>query len=96
MGSIISPLFLVCVYSLNTNSWKTKTIRDILVGLSDKLESVAVNGISCWIAFEELDTGKTDTVLYFDTLNDRLGTIPIPQVGKSDSLHQFGQSICSF
>ncbi|KAK1404116.1 F-box domain-containing protein [Heracleum sosnowskyi] len=96
-GSDPSPLFLICVFSLNTNSWKTKTIReDTLVGLSIKSESVSVNGLSCWRAFNKLDTVKTETLLCFDTLNDRLRTIPLPQVGNRDSLHQFGQSVALF
>lgn len=86
----------ICVYSLNSNSWKTRIIQDELIALpQDELESVSVNGISCWRAIYVNDR-HNPIILYYDTLNDILGKIPFPQVGADYSLQQFGQSIALY
>lgn len=78
--------FLLCVFSLNTNSWKTKFKQgsNTLFTLYNPVKSVFVNAIAFWKCACPLTSNpnkSVDKVLYFDTLNETLGMIPFPQEG---------------
>ncbi|KAL8102583.1 F-box/kelch-repeat protein At3g23880-like [Apium graveolens] len=92
------PTFFICVYSLNTNSWKTKTILDDLsVHLHKELDSVSVNGISCWIMIDR--ENDVETLVCFDSMNDVLRKVSLPHQNNDSSLHQllcFDQSVALF
>lgn len=76
-GDTLKHSSLICVYSLNTNSWKTKHSEAYYdIKLMPLYESVFVNGFSCWRVWNQEGT----YVLYFDSMNEILGTISLPQV----------------
>lgn len=84
-----STLLHLCVYSLSTNSWKTKTTPDTLsVNFIYTLESVFVNGLSCWTGYKNTQ----GVVLCYDTISNILQTITLPE-GYAFFLHLFGQSV---
>ncbi|KAK1404139.1 hypothetical protein POM88_003744 [Heracleum sosnowskyi] len=95
---------IICVYSLNTDSWKTKTIQDdILFTYVNDFYYVSINGMSFWQGTRE----RRRTLLYFDSLNDIVGYISLPQEKSLDEfvsilqfghyrIHQFGQSLALF
>ncbi|KAL1821838.1 hypothetical protein ACET3Z_016707 [Daucus carota] len=86
--------FVVCVYSLNTNSWKTKTIRDDFLVEILQPRSNTVNGVSFWLVNKE----NVKTLLSYDTNNDVLRNTALPdhQMGAVFSMHQYGQSLAYF
>lgn len=87
-------MILVCVYSLNTNSWKIRNIEDdfLIRHVSEEPNFVSVNGVSFWRAYKK---GKP-TFLSYDTMNDVLQNISLPETDRDSSLHQFGHSLAYF
>ncbi|KAK1371798.1 hypothetical protein POM88_037890 [Heracleum sosnowskyi] len=95
------PEVMICVYSLNTNSWKYFYLDGVIIGCISSDQSVFVSGTAFWVAFDF--AGSYQLIMYWDTKTNTLGEINVPVLVRDQDrqfddplIQQFGESIAYF
>ncbi|KAK1379562.1 hypothetical protein POM88_026306 [Heracleum sosnowskyi] len=95
LNTSLRDSLIICVFSLNTNSWKTNLVQfnHLQIDFFDHNESLFLNGIAYWRVKEFY---VDPYVMYFDSFNGTIGFIPFPHVTDHHCLRQFDQSLALF